>query len=70
MNDCGGCRGEGSHKRWCLKKVGYRASRIGTVGEDLEDIGDLIGASNPLLANRCYGMARELLIQAGVEANR
>lgn len=55
--DCGGCRGEGAHWRWCPQVVGFAASQYGQMSEQAEDLGDRIGANDPVLANRAYALA-------------
>lgn len=54
---CGGCRGEGAHRRWCPAVVGLAASIYGPMAEELETMGDRIGPNNPGLANRAYDLS-------------
>lgn len=61
-SDCGGCRGDGRHWRWCPWVVGASASTQGQLAEAAEQMGDRIGANNPGAANHCYaasGLLRE-----------
>jgi hypothetical protein len=69
MSECGGCRGEGAHVRWCVNVVGHRANWIGTASDRLEYLGDLIGSSDPALSNRCYALGEELMKRATAEAD-
>lgn len=55
--DCGGCRGEGAHKRWCSKVVGLSASVRGNWAERLEGLADEIGSNDPGVANQLYGLS-------------
>jgi hypothetical protein len=64
VSDCGGCRGEGSHRRWCIQKVGIAAHVYGTEAEKAESIGDSIGANDPGLANMAYRLSGELRAKA------
>lgn len=52
--DCGGCRGEGAHWRWCEKVVGRAAWLLGQLSQQCEDLGDRIGSNDPGAANHCY----------------
>lgn len=62
--DCGGCRGEGSHRRWCPEVVGHEAARLGRLAEEAESLGDRIGSNDPSAANRLYEMAEDLTLAA------
>jgi hypothetical protein len=64
MNDCGGCHGLGSHRRWCPALVGPHASALGQLGEQAEALGDSIGANDHGAANACYHAADILLQEA------
>lgn len=57
---CGGCRGEGSHRRWCKEKVGLMASIYGPRSEQLQEVADLVGSNNPGLANQLYTAAADM----------
>ena len=70
MNECGGCRDLGAHVRWCPEVVGYRASRIGTMSDELNAMGDFIGSSNTFRANKCYDLAEHLKDEAAFEAKK
>lgn len=69
--NCGGCDGQGAHKRWCAAVVGLPASIYGPMAEQLESMGDRVGPNNHELANRLWSLsgamrtwARELAEQA------
>lgn len=55
MSDCGGCRGLGSHGRYCPRHPDYHPWRI--LAARAEDIGDQIGGNDPGLANRAYALS-------------
>jgi len=55
--NCGGCRGEGSHRRWCRAKVGLSASIYGPMAEELESMGDAVGPNNMELSNRLWALS-------------
>ena len=67
---CGGCRDLGPHDRWCRQVVGYRSSRIGTMADQLQDMGVFIGSSNAELATRCFDLGIVMLAAAKNEAER
>lgn len=54
---CGGCHGLGSHRRWCPVVVGATAARIGQMGDDLDDLGDILP---PALANAAWVLGAQL----------
>lgn len=54
---CGGCRGLGAHRRWCPTVVGTTAARVGQLGDDLDDLGDILP---PALANAAWALAAQL----------
>lgn len=58
--DCGGCRGEGSHRRWCEVAVGPHAAYLGRLAERAESLGDSIGPNEMGAANHVW-MAAALL---------
>lgn len=58
--NCGGCRGEGSHRRWCRAKVGLSASIYGPMSEELKRMGDRVGPNNMPLTNRLYLLSAEM----------
>jgi hypothetical protein len=51
---CEGCRGQGSHRRWCAVVVGQPASYLGVLSQDAEVLADQIGTNEPDAANACY----------------
>lgn len=59
--DCGGCKGMGSHWRWCEVSVGPAASRRGIWSERAEALADEIGANEPDAANLLYHASSVLL---------
>lgn len=61
-SECGGCRGLGSHQRWCPWSVGASASRMGRQGEQAEALADSVGSNHPTAANHLY-MAASLLVE-------
>lgn len=61
---CGGCRGEGSHRRWCREAVGPRGALLGPLGQRVEGIADEVGGNDPGVANRLYVIAGDLLSRA------
>ena len=54
MSTCGGCRGLGSHQRWCPESVGPIASRRGRQAQAAEDLADVVGSNNMHAANLLY----------------
>jgi hypothetical protein len=55
MNDCGGCNGQGSHRRYCPRHPDYHPWKV--LAAMAEDIGDRIGGNDPGLANRAYQLS-------------
>jgi hypothetical protein len=51
-SDCGGCRGIGSHRRFCPRHPEYHPWR--QLAQMAEDIGDRIGANDTGISNRAY----------------
>lgn len=70
MSDCGGCRGEGAHKRWCSKVVGVQAYQRGTWAERLESLADEIGSNDMGAANKLYNLSGQFRTQALSMAER
>lgn len=64
MNDCGGCQGLGSHRRWCPWSVGASASFFGRLSEQAESLGDTVGANETGAANHLYAAAALLKAKA------
>ena len=66
-SQCGGCQGKGSHARHCPRNPHYSYAR--ELADKAENLGDLIGATNPAAANACYRASGLLALQAakGVE---
>lgn len=67
---CGGCAGEGRHRRWCPWVVGARASRYGEMAAQADALADQIGGNEPDLANIAYDLAgrlRGIAIQRATE---
>lgn len=60
MNDCGGCQGNGAHKRWCEHAVGHSAAMYGRLSEEAEALGDRIGSNDPRSANLLYAASGRL----------
>jgi hypothetical protein len=52
--DCGGCAGLGSHRRWCIAVVGMFAAWFGAMAEQAEHMADQVGANEPGAANHLY----------------
>lgn len=63
-HDCGGCRGEGAHRRWCSNAVGLSASLFGSLAEQVESVGDRIGPNDMGLANRAWSLSAGLRTRA------
>lgn len=61
VTDCGGCRGLGSHRRWCPALVGKFDAVYGPISEQLNGIGDTIGSNNPGLANKAYALSADII---------
>lgn len=61
---CGGCRGEGAHKRWCSTVVGVHASMRGRWSERAEALADEVGGNDPGAANVLYQLAGEFKDEA------
>ena len=64
MNDCGGCEGKGSHRRWCPEVVGWRAARRGVWSERAGAMADEVGANSYDAANALYTAAAILRMDA------
>jgi hypothetical protein len=62
QEDCGGCRGEGAHRRHCRNNPDY--SRAAELADMAEDLGDQIGPNNMAAANLCYRAAGLLRLDA------
>jgi hypothetical protein len=69
MSDCGGCKGEGAHKRWCPWIVGAAASRLGRQAEQAEALGDSVGPNCMGASNALYAAASQLRAEAGRRAS-
>lgn len=61
---CGGCEGQGSHKRWCPENVGPTASRLGHWSERAEVLADEVGANDFGASNHLYAASALLLGEA------
>ena len=57
MSTCGGCKGLGSHQRWCPESVGRIASMRGRQAQVAEDLGDVVGSNHFRAANLLYQAA-------------
>lgn len=64
MNTCGGCKGLGSHQRWCPESVGPIASMRGRQAQAAEDLGDAVGANHYSASNLLYEAAALLKADA------
>jgi hypothetical protein len=53
--ECGGCRGIGSHRRFCPHHPDYHPWK--QLAQMAEDIGDRIGSNDTGLANRAYALS-------------
>jgi len=65
---CGGCRGIGSHRRWCVEAVGPVASMRGRQAQAAEDLADAVGSNNVHAANLLYSASGLLREQANADA--
>lgn len=68
-NDCGGCRGQGAHKRWCEAVVGRSAALMGRYAEQADSLGDNVGPNEMGAANHLWiaaGMLRTRAIHLAV----
>lgn len=61
---CGGCRGMGAHRRWCVRVVGLSASIRGRQAEMAENLADSVGSNNPAASNHLYAASGLLRAQA------
>ena len=68
LRTCGGCKGLGSHQRWCVESVGPIASMRGRQAQDAENLADAVGSNNVHAANLLYQAGALLLEQAKTEA--
>ena len=68
MRTCGGCKGLGSHQRWCPESVGPIASMQGRQAQAAEDLADAVGSNNTHAANLLYQASALLNQQAKSEA--
>lgn len=59
----------GAHTRWCPTAVGVRAHQYGTTAAMLDNCGDMIGATDAAMANRCWTLADELRLLADIAAD-
>lgn len=66
--DCGGCRGEGAHRKYCEAVVGPVAQIYGRWAQQVEGIGDSCGM--PEAANMLWSAAGYLSERAEVETGR
>lgn len=57
-HDCGGCRGMGSHRRYCPRNPNYHPWR--RLADRAVDIGDQIGGNDPGVANQAYALAARI----------
>lgn len=64
LDDCGGCAGLGSHRRWCPEAVGRGAALLGRYAEQAESLADSVGSNNTTAANLLYAAAGYLLDDA------
>lgn len=62
--DCGGCAGLGSHRRWCPVVVGRNASYIGRLAEQAGALGDSIGPNECGAANHAWAASALLRAKA------
>lgn len=64
MRDCGGCKGLGSHWRWCPEIVGALAHHAGVQAERAESLADQVGSNCAGAANHLYRAASLLETRA------
>lgn len=57
---CGGCEGQGAHRRWCPNVVGPTASRLGSWSMRVDDIADEVGSNDTGTTNLLYAAAGRL----------
>lgn len=57
IKDCGGCAGQGAHRRWCPYAVGETAAYFGQLSEKAEALGDSIGPNDTEAANMAWRLA-------------
>lgn len=58
MTDCGGCRGEGAHRKLCPRHPDYHPwLRLVMMAED---IGDTIGSNDTGIANTAYALSARI----------
>lgn len=57
VSDCGGCRGEGGHKRFCPEVHGRVAWMRYRWSQQAENLADEVGANQPGRANILYQLA-------------
>lgn len=58
---CGGCNRLGAHKRWCEEDAGREAHLLGTMGDQLEEMGDRLGLEDWDHANRLYELSASMI---------
>lgn len=63
-DECGGCAGMGSHKRWCEAVVGRHAHMLGKWSERAESLGDSVGPNEMGAANHLWAAAGLLRVAA------
>ena len=60
--ECGGCRGLGAHRPWCVAVVGRRSHTLWRMAEQAESLGDVCG--DPAAANHLWRAAAVLRAEA------
>lgn len=66
--ECGGCSGQGAHRRWCEVVVGPHAAYFGRLAEQAESLGDSVGPNEMGAANQLWGAASLLRAAANQRA--
>jgi len=68
LKDCGGCAGQGAHRRWCPYAVGEQAAYWGQMSVTAEALGDRIGPNDTGAANMAWQLAA--ILRANAERTR
>lgn len=68
-DECGGCAGMGSHKRWCEAAVGRHAAMLGRWSQRADSLGDDVGPNEMGASNHLWAAAALLAEAARMRAD-